>query len=49
MIVGGIENQDIAVRVFGFGALYGQGALFGAPRQVKPEALSEGEHGHAAA
>lgn len=34
VVVGRIENEDVRARVLGFGVLYGQGALFGGPRQI---------------
>lgn len=47
VIVGGMKNKETAAKVFGFGALYGQGTLFGGAKAVKQELISGG--GHAAA
>ena len=47
VIVGRIEDPEIAARIFGFGVLLGQGTLFGGAKAVKREALSGS--GHAAA
>jgi cyclic-di-GMP phosphodiesterase TipF (flagellum assembly factor) len=34
LVVGGIDNELDRARIFGFGVLFGQGALFGAPRPI---------------
>jgi cyclic-di-GMP phosphodiesterase TipF (flagellum assembly factor) len=39
LIVGRIDDEAQLAKVLGFGALFGQGTLFGAPRAVKPEVL----------
>jgi cyclic-di-GMP phosphodiesterase, flagellum assembly factor TipF len=39
LIVGGIDDETKLARIFGFGALLGQGQMFGGPRPVKAEAL----------
>ncbi|HZA01605.1 MAG TPA: EAL domain-containing protein [Hyphomicrobiaceae bacterium] len=39
LIVGRIDDEAQLAKVLGFGAVFGQGTLFGAPRAVKPEAL----------
>jgi len=56
VIVGKIADENVAARVFGFGVLLGQGALFGGPRRVKSEAVQpvkgrpdDTRKGHAAA
>ncbi|MDX2288618.1 MAG: EAL domain-containing protein [Hyphomicrobiaceae bacterium] len=46
-IVGHIDDEAVAARVLGFGVLFGQGLLFGAPRPVKPEPVES--HGTVAA
>jgi cyclic-di-GMP phosphodiesterase TipF (flagellum assembly factor) len=46
LIVGGIDDETKLARIFGFGALLGQGQMFGGPRPVKAEAL--GSHPAAA-
>jgi EAL domain-containing protein (putative c-di-GMP-specific phosphodiesterase class I) len=40
LIVGGILKDDQLAQIFGFGVLFGQGSLFGAPRPVKAEATA---------
>ena len=35
VVVTGIGDDSVHARVMGFGALFGQGTLFGAPRPVK--------------
>lgn len=40
LIVGHIDDEAQLARVLGFGALFGQGTLFGAPRAVKAEMLA---------
>lgn len=37
-----IDDEAIRARVFGFGVLFGQGRLFGGPRQVKLDPLPSG-------
>lgn len=52
LIVGAIDDESKLARIFGFGALFGQGQLFGGPRLVKPEtepARRMGAASHAAA
>lgn len=44
VIVGGMKNEETAAKVFGFGALYGQGTLFGGAKAVKREVFSDGGH-----
>jgi cyclic-di-GMP phosphodiesterase, flagellum assembly factor TipF len=39
LIVGRIDDEAQLAKVLGFGALFGQGTLFGAARAVKPEML----------
>jgi cyclic-di-GMP phosphodiesterase, flagellum assembly factor TipF len=39
LIVGRIDDEAQLAKVLGFGALFGQGTLFGAPRPVKAEVL----------
>jgi len=39
LVVNGLKDEAQKAKVLGFGALYGQGLLFGAPRPVKIEAL----------
>jgi cyclic-di-GMP phosphodiesterase TipF (flagellum assembly factor) len=41
LIVGRIDDEWLSARVLGFGVLLGKGALFGGPRQVKPEIVAE--------
>jgi len=48
LIVGQIDDEQVAARIFGFGVLFGQGSMFGGPRPVKRGALETGK-GHAAA
>jgi len=45
LIVGRIDDAETHAKVFGFGALLGQGELFGGARLVKPEALAGGAAG----
>lgn len=40
VIVGHIEDREVAAKVFGFGVLLGQGTLFGGAKAVKREILS---------
>jgi cyclic-di-GMP phosphodiesterase, flagellum assembly factor TipF len=47
LIVGHIDDEAQLAKVLGFGALFGQGTLFGAPRPVKAEVLRRA-HGVAA-
>lgn len=47
VIVGDMKNEATAAKVFGFGVLFGQGALFGGAKAVKRELIDGG--GHAAA
>ncbi|KUO55074.1 MAG: hypothetical protein APF80_17240 [Alphaproteobacteria bacterium BRH_c36] len=47
VIVGGMKNEATAAKVFGFGVLFGQGALFGGAKAVKRELIAGS--GHAAA
>lgn len=44
VIVGGMKNENTAAKVFGFGVLYGQGALFGGAKAVKRELIAGGGH-----
>ena len=39
LVVNGLSDNEQKAKVLGFGAIYGQGVLFGAPRPVKTEAL----------
>jgi cyclic-di-GMP phosphodiesterase TipF (flagellum assembly factor) len=39
LIIGRIDDEEQLAKVLGFGALFGQGTLFGAPRPVKAEVL----------
>lgn len=48
LIVGRIDDEQVAARIFGFGVLFGQGSMFGGPRPVKRGALETGK-GHVAA
>lgn len=41
LIVSRIEDEWALARVMGFGALFGQGTLFGAPRPVRADVLSD--------
>lgn len=43
LIVGRIDDEQIAARIFGFGVLFGQGQMFGGPRPVKRGALEPGK------
>ena len=43
LIVGRIDDEQLAARVFGFGVLFGQGQMFGGPRPVKRGALEAGK------
>jgi cyclic-di-GMP phosphodiesterase TipF (flagellum assembly factor) len=54
LIVEHIDDEAKLARIFGFGALYGQGQLFGGPRLLKAEVARAANaiasaHGHAAA
>ena len=54
LIVEHIDDEAKLARIFGFGALYGQGQLFGGPRLLKAEVARAASaiasaHGHAAA
>lgn len=51
VIVGEIASEAIKARIFGFGVLFGQGALFGGPRLVKADAVAprDGHNGVEAA
>jgi cyclic-di-GMP phosphodiesterase TipF (flagellum assembly factor) len=40
LVVEKIDDQNKLARIFGFGVLFGQGQLFGAPRPVKAEAAT---------
>ena len=40
LVVEAIDDEALLARVFGFGALFGQGRLFGGARQITLEALS---------
>lgn len=40
LVVEGVHEEATLARVFGFGALFGQGHLFGAARQISLEALA---------
>jgi EAL domain-containing protein (putative c-di-GMP-specific phosphodiesterase class I) len=39
LVVEAIDDDAILARVFGFGALFGQGRLFGGSRQITLEGL----------
>jgi cyclic-di-GMP phosphodiesterase, flagellum assembly factor TipF len=41
LIVGRIEDDWLLARILGFGVLLGNGTLFGAPKLVKPEIVSD--------
>ena len=41
LIVEGIESEEMLAKVFGFGVLMGQGALFGGPRPVKADVVTK--------
>lgn len=49
LIVGEIEDEQVAAKVFGFGVLFGQGSLFGGPRLVKQAAVASDRDSSAAA
>ncbi len=49
LIVGEIEDELVAAKVFGFGVLFGQGSLFGGPRLVKQAAVASDRGSSAAA
>ncbi|CFW99651.1 conserved protein of unknown function [Candidatus Filomicrobium marinum] len=49
LVVGRIDDEQVAARIFGFGVLFGQGHMFGGPRPVKRGALESGKNGHVAA
>ena len=40
LVVESVDDEALLARVFGFGALFGQGQLFGAPRQISLDSLS---------
>lgn len=40
LIVGHIEDDWLLARILGFGVLFGKGAVFGGPRQVKDEVVA---------
>ncbi len=40
VIVGRIEDEQVAAKIFGFGVLLGQGTLFGGPKSVKREVFA---------
>ncbi len=40
LVVGAVDDEALLARVFGFGALFGQGQLFGAPRQISLDNLA---------
>lgn len=40
VIVGGMDNEQVAAKVFGFGVLFGQGRLFGGAKPVKRELIA---------
>jgi EAL domain-containing protein (putative c-di-GMP-specific phosphodiesterase class I) len=44
LIVGHIEDEWALAKILGFGVVYGQGVLFGAPRPVKAEILEASVH-----
>ncbi len=44
LIVEGIASEDTLARVFGFGVLLGQGALFGGRRPVKADVVARPSH-----
>ncbi len=44
LVVGQIDDEWTMARVLGFGILYGQGALFGAPRPVRPDIIEPTRH-----
>lgn len=41
LIVGDMQNQETAAKVFGFGVLFGQGTLFGGAKAVKRDLFSK--------
>ena len=43
LIVGKIDDEIARAKIMGFGAVLGQGALFGAPRPVRADVLRPGE------
>lgn len=43
LIVGQISDETTRAKIMGFGALFGQGALFGGPRPVRSDVLRRGE------
>lgn len=43
LIVGKINDETARAKILGFGAVLGQGALFGAPRPVRADVLRPGE------
>ena len=40
LVVESVDDEALLARVFGFGALFGQGQLFGAPRQIGLDTLA---------
>ena len=40
LVVESVDDEALLARVFGFGALFGQGQLFGAPRQISLDTLA---------
>lgn len=43
VVVGNIADEATLAKIFGFGAVLGQGTLFGGRRPVKPDAIREGQ------
>ena len=43
VVAGAIDDEAVRARVFGFGILFGQGQLFGAPRQVSVDVPGGGQ------
>ncbi len=43
LVVESVDDEALLARVFGFGALFGQGQLFGAPRQISLDNLVTGQ------
>jgi cyclic-di-GMP phosphodiesterase TipF (flagellum assembly factor) len=41
LIVGRIDDEWALARILGFGVLFGQGALFGAPKLVRADVLDQ--------
>jgi cyclic-di-GMP phosphodiesterase, flagellum assembly factor TipF len=48
LIVGKISDETARAKILGFGAMLGQGALFGAPRPIRADILRPSEHRAAA-